>query len=150
MDFQAKIDADLKEAMKAREADRLGVIRMLKTALKNVALEKGGAEMRLDDTTALAVVRKEVKKRQDSVESFKKGNRPDLAAREEAELVVLNAYLPPPLEVSELEALVGECIRETGATSKAQMGQVMKLVNERAAGRADGRALSTAVNAQLA
>ena len=149
MDFQAQIDADLKEAMKAREADRLGVIRMLKTALKNAALEKGGAEARLDDATAMAVVRKEVKKRQDSVESFKKGNRADLAAKEEAELEVLNRYLPPPLTPTELEALVAECIGETGATSKAQMGQVMKLANERAAGRADGRALSAAVGAQL-
>ena len=149
MDFQARIDADLKEAMKARDADRLGVIRMLKTALKNVALENGGPETRLDDVAAMAVVRKEVKKRQDSVESFKKGNRPDLAAREEAELLVLNGDLPPPLSGSELESLVGDCIRETGATSKAQMGQVMKLANERAGGRADGRALSAAVNAQL-
>ena len=149
MDFQARIDEDLKEAMKARQADRLGVIRMLKSALKNAAIEKGGAEARLDDAGAMAVVRKEVKKRQDSVESFKKGNRPDLAAKEEAELAVLAAYLPEPLSPAETDALVADCIRETGATSRAQMGAVMKLATERAAGRADGKALSGAVSAAL-
>jgi len=149
MDFQARIDDDLKAAMKARQADRLGVIRMLKTALKNVAIEKGGAETRLDEATAMAVVRKEAKKRQDSIEGFKKGNRPDLAEREEAELAVLAAYLPQPLPATELTVLVNECIAETGATSKAQMGIVMKLATERAAGRVDGRALSAAVGAQL-
>lgn len=149
MDFQARIDDDLKAAMKARQADRLGVLRMLKSALKNAAIEKGGAEARLDDAAALAVVRKEAKKRQDSIEGFRKGHRPDLAAKEEAELEILNTYLPQPLTPAELESLVTECIRETGATSKADMGRVMKVANERAAGRADGKTLSAAVSAQL-
>lgn len=149
MDFQARIDEDLKEAMKARQADRLAVVRMLKSAIKNAAIEKGGADTRLDDASAFAVVRKEVKKRQDSIESFHKGNRPDLAAREQSELEVLNAYLPPPLSPAELDALVAECVRESGATSKAQMGVVMKLATARAEGRADGKALSAAVNAKL-
>ena len=149
MDFQARIDEDLKDAMKARQTDRLAVVRMLKTALKNAAIEKGGADARLDDATALAVVRKEFKKRQDSIEGFKKGNRPDLAEKEEAELKILERYLPQPLAPAELTALVNECIAETGATSKVHMGAVMKLATERAAGRADGRALSAAVGAQL-
>ena len=149
MDFQARIDEDLKKAMKARETDKLAVLRMLKSGLKNAAIELGGADTRLDDATALAVVRKEVKTRHDAVEGFRKGQRPELAAREEAELDILDAYLPQALSSGELEALVADCIRETGATSKAQMGAVMKLANARAAGRVDGKALSAAVSSQL-
>lgn len=149
MDFQSRIDQDLKEAMKARQAERLGVIRMLKSALKLASIEQGGMEARLDDAAALAIVRKELKKRQDAVEGFEKGNRPDLAAKEKAEAEILREYLPQPLTEAEMQALVAGVIAELGATSKAQMGQVMKLATERAAGRADGRALSTAVGAQL-
>ena len=149
MDFQARIDQDLKEAMKARETERLAVLRMLKSAVKNAAIEKSGADGRLDDASAYAVVRKEVKKRQDSIESFQKGNRADLAAREESELAVLKRYLPAPLSPAEIDALVAECITESGATSKAGMGAVMKLATARAAGRVDGKALSAAVNNQL-
>jgi uncharacterized protein YqeY len=149
MNFQAKIDQDLKEAMKAKQADRLAVIRMLKSALKNLAIEKGGIDFVLDDLTALSVVRKELKKRQDSIEGFEKGNRPDLAAKEKMEAEILAGYLPQPLTPDEVSALVKEVIAEAGATSKAQMGAVMKLATERAAGRADGKALSAAVNAQL-
>ena len=149
MSFQAKIDQDLKEAMKAKQAERLAVIRMLKSALKNLAIEKGGIDFVLDDLPALSVVRKELKKRQDSIEGFEKGNRPDLAAKEKAEAEILSGYLPQPLTPDEVTALVKEVIAEAGATSKAQMGAIMKLATERAAGRADGKALSTAVNAQL-
>lgn len=149
MDFQARIDSDLKEAMKARQPERLNVLRMLKSSLKNAAIELGGAEARLDEDAASAVLRKEVKKRQDSIEGFTKGNRPELAAKEVSELEYLTVYLPAQLSPAELDALVAECIAEAGATSKAQMGAVMKLVNSRAAGRADGRALSAAVSAKL-
>ena len=149
MSFQARIDQDLKEAMKAQQAERLGVIRMLKAALKNVAIEKGGIAFILSDTDALAVVRKEMKKRQDSIESFTAGGRPELAAKEQSEAAILAAYLPQALPPEELSALVAACIAETGATSKAQMGAVMKLANERAAGRVDGKALSAAVGAIL-
>lgn len=149
MDFQTRIDNDLKEAMKAREADRLGVLRMLKSALKMASIEQGGAEARLDDPAALAVVRKELKKRQDSIAGFEKGNRPELAAKEKGEAEILQAYLPEPLSPEELQALVAGVVAELGATSKAQMGQVMKVANERAAGRADGKALSAAVGAVL-
>ena len=149
MSFQAQIDQDLKEAMKARQTERLAVIRMLKSALKNTAIEKGGIHFELDDATALAVVRKELKKRQDSIEGFEKGNRPELAAKEKSEAEILAAYLPQPLSPEETSALVSSVIAELGATSKAQMGAVMKLATERAAGRADGKALSTAVASQL-
>jgi uncharacterized protein YqeY len=149
MSFQAQIDQDLKEAMKAKQAERLAVIRMLKASLKNAAIEKGGMEFVLDDATAMAIVRKELKKRQDSIEGFEKGNRPDLAAKEKAEAEILQGYLPKPLTPDEITALVAAAITEAGATSKAQMGAVMKVATERAAGRADGKALSAAVAAQL-
>ena len=149
MSFQERIDNDLKEAMKARQAERLGVLRMLKSSLKNLAIEKGGIAFVLSEPDALAVVRKELKKRQDSIESFTKGNRPELAAKEKAESEILEAYLPQALSADELRQLVVAAIAEAGATSKAQMGAVMKIAVERAAGRADGKALSAAVSAAL-
>ena len=149
MSFQARIDNDLKEAMKARQAERLGVLRMLKAALKNASIEKGGMNFELTDADAMAVVRKEMKKRQDSIESFTKGARPELAAKETAEAEVLAAYLPQTLSPEELTQLVAASIAEAGATSKAQMGAVMKLAVEKSAGRADGKALSAAVAAAL-
>ena len=149
MKFQEQIDHDLKEAMKARQAEKLAVLRMLKAALKNTAIEKGGADAVLDDAEALAVVRKQVKQRQDSVEGFEKGGRPELAATERAEIEFLNAYLPKQLPPEELTALVKEAIAEAGATSKAQMGAVMKIAQAKAAGRADGKALSQEVQKLL-
>ena len=149
MTFQARIDQDIKAAMMARETAKLGVLRMLKTSLMNAAIEKGGAGSTLDDTEALAIVRKEVKKRQDSVEAFEKGGRPEMAASEKAEIEILNAYLPQQLSAAELEALVKAAIAEAGATSKKDMGVVMKLVNAKSAGRADGRTLSAEVQKQL-
>ena len=149
MKFQERIDQDLKEAMKARQAERLAVMRMLKAALKNAAIEKGGADAVLDDAEALAVVRKQVKQRQDSVEGFEKGGRPELAAKEKAEMEVLNAYLPKQLSPEELTAVVKAAIAEAGATSKAQMGAVMKIAQAKATGRADGRTLSQEVQKLL-
>ena len=149
MSFQERIDNDIKAAMKARQAEKLNVLRMLKTALKNLSIEKEGLNFVLSDVDALAVVRKELKKRQDSIESFTKGNRPELAAKEKSEAEILETYLPQALSVEELKELVAAAIAEAGATSKAQMGAVMKIAVERAAGRADGKALSAAVNAAL-
>jgi len=149
MTSQARIDQDIKAAMMARDTAKLGVLRMLKTSLMNAAIEKGGAGSTLDDTEALAIVRKEVKKRQDSVEAFEKGGRPEMAASEKAEIEILNAYLPQQLSAAELEALVKAAIAEAGATSKKDMGAVMKLVNAKSAGRADGRTLSAEVQKHL-
>ena len=149
MDFQDRIDADIKEAMKAKQTMRLGVLRMLKSALKNVAIELGGADVHLDEAAAQAVLRKEAKKRQDSIEGFLSGGRPELAEKEREELAFLADYLPKPLSADELDALVSGAIAELGATSKASMGQVMKLATEKAAGRVDGRSLSAAVSAKL-
>ena len=149
MTLQQQIDNDLKEAMKAKDAVRLGVVRMLKSALKNIAIEKGGPAATLEDTEVLATVRKQVKQRLDSIEGFEKGGRPELAAKERVEMEVLAAYLPKALTPEEVTALVKEAIAEAGATSKAQMGAAMKAATAKAAGRVDGKALSQEVQRQL-
>ena len=147
MTIQEQIDADLKDAMRAKNATRLGVLRGLKSALKYSAIEK--ADAGLDDAAATQVIRKQVKQRQDSIESFEKGGRPELAAKEKEELEILNAYLPKGLSAEELSAMVRDTIAEVGATSKAQMGAVMKALQAKVAGRADGKTLSTEVQRQL-
>ena len=149
MTLQERIDSDLKDAMRAKDAARLGVLRMLKSALKYSAIEKSGPEAQLDDSEATQVIRKQVKQRQDSIESFEKGSRPELAAKEKDELAILQAYLPQGLSVDELAKIVGETIQELGATSRAQMGAVMKALQGKVAGRADGKTLSQEVQRQL-
>jgi uncharacterized protein YqeY len=149
MTLQEKIDSDLKEAMRAKEAERLSVLRMVKSAMMNAAIEKHGAGGKLADSDAIAVLRKQVKQRHDSVAGFEKGGRPELADKERREIEILSGYLPLPLTAEEVASIVQAAIAETGASSKAQMGQVMKIVNEKAAGRADGRTLSEAVQRAL-
>jgi len=149
MTLPERIDSDLKEAMKAKDTARLGVLRMLKSALKYSAIEKSGTEGQLDDAEATQVIRKQVKQRQDSIESFEKGGRPELAAKEKEELAILQSYLPQSLSADELAKVVSETIREVGATSKAQMGVVMKALQTKVAGRADGKTLSQEVQRQL-
>ena len=149
MTLQSQVDSDIKDAMRARETVRLNALRMLKAAMKNAAIEKGGAEAVLEDSEATAVIRKQIKQRQDSVEGFEKGGRLELAAAETAEIAVLSAYLPQSLSPDEITALVTEAIAESGATSKRQMGAVMKIVTAKAAGRADGKTLSVAVQKLL-
>ncbi len=150
MTIQERVDSDLKDAMRAKEANKLGVLRMLKSAMKYAAIEKAGAEGQLDDAEAAQVIRKQVKQRQDSIESFEKGGRPELAAKEKKEVEMLNAYLPKGMDAEELSAMVRETIAEVGATSKAQMGAVMKAMQTKIAGRADGKTLSQEVSRQLA
>src|SRR5689334_7774947 len=106
MSLQQQVDNDIKEAMKAKQAERLGVLRMLKASIKNVAIEKGGPDKPVDDTEVLALIRKQVKQRQDSIDGFEKGNRPELAAKEKGEMEILNTYLPQPLAPEALAALV--------------------------------------------
>ena len=149
MTLQSQVDNDIKDAMRARDTVRLNALRMLKTAMKNAAIEKGGAEAVLDDVEAAVVIRKQIKQRQDSVEGFEKGGRPELAAGESAEIAVLSAYLPKNLSPDEVTALAKEAIAEAGATSKQHMGAVMKIAIAKAAGRADGKTLSMAVQKLL-
>jgi uncharacterized protein YqeY len=145
-----QITEDMKNAMRAKDALTLNTVRMLKSAIKNAAIEKGGASAELTDPEILAVIRKENKKRLDSIDQFEKANREDLAAKEREELAVLEKYLPQPLSEAEIVKLVDEVIAELDATSKKEMGQVMKVLQERTAGRADGKLLSQTVMGKLA
>ncbi|HEY5792884.1 MAG TPA: GatB/YqeY domain-containing protein [Chthoniobacterales bacterium] len=149
MSLNQQIDNDLKDAMRAKDAVKLGVVRILKSAVKYAAIEKHGAEGQLEDPEVVAVIRKQIKQRQDSIESFEKAGRVELAAGEKNEMAILEGYLPKALAAEELAALVAAAIAEAGATSKQQMGAVMKIANLKAAGRADGRALSAEVQKQL-
>jgi uncharacterized protein YqeY len=149
MTLQKRLDSDLRDAMRARDAAKLGVLRMLKSALKYVAIEKSGAEAELSDTEAIQVIRKQAKQRQDSIESFEKGGRAELAAKEKEELSILQSYLPQAMSADELGKVVRETIAEVGVSSKAQMGAVMKALQTKVAGRADGKTLSQEVSRQL-
>ena len=150
MTIQEEIDGDLKDAMRARDAARLSVLRMVKSALMNAAIEKIGAAGVLSDFEAVAVIRKQVKQRLDSIQSFETGGRPELAAKERKEIEFLTAYLPKPLGENEIQQIVNDSIAQIGATSKAQMGAVMKIATEKAEGRVDGKTLSQAVQKALA
>jgi uncharacterized protein YqeY len=149
MSIQERIDSDLKEAMRAKDTTTLAVLRMLKSALKYGAIAKSGAEAELSDAEAFQVIRKQAKQRQDSIESFEKGGRVELAQKEQKELSILNDYLPQAMSADEVAQTVRETIAEVGATSKAQMGAVMKAVQAKVAGRVDGKTLSQEVSRQL-
>ena len=147
--FNEKLAEDLKDAMRAKDTVAMSSLRALKSAIKYAAVEKLGADGELSDADALAVVRKQLKQRRDSVEQFTAGNRADLAEKELAEIAILERYLPAAMSEAEVQQLVDTVIAELGATGKQQMGQVMKVLQERSAGRADGKALSQAVSAKL-
>ena len=149
MTLQERVDADLKEAMRAKDTTKLGVLRMLKSGLKYAAIAKSGAEAELSDAEAAQVIRKQAKQRQDSIESFEKNGRAELAKKEKEELSILNEYLPQPMSGDEVSKIVRETIAEAGATSRAQMGAVMKALQAKVAGRVDGKALSAEVSRQL-
>ena len=149
MTLQQRVDSDLKEAMRAKHATKLGVLRMLKSALKYAAIAKSDAEAELSDAEAVQVIRKQAKQRQDSIESFEKGGRAELADKEKEELAILKTYLPQGMSPDELAKVVRETIAELGVTSKAQMGAVMKALQAKAGGRADGKTLSSEVARQL-
>lgn len=135
--------------MRAKDTTKLGVLRMLKSALKYAAIAKSDAEADLNDAEASQVIRKQVKQRQDSIESFEKGGRAELAAKEKEELAILSGYLPQQMNADEISKVVRETIAAAGATSRAQMGAVMKALQAKVAGRVDGKALSAEVQKQL-
>jgi uncharacterized protein YqeY len=133
--------------MKARDAQRLVALRMLKAALMNREVERGRA---LGEDEARQVVSAQVKQRRDSIEQFTKGGRKDLADKETAEIVVLEGYLPPAVDTAELERLVDKAIGSTGATSAKDMGKVMKVVMADLAGQTvDGKAVNELVRRKL-
>ncbi|MFM7103198.1 MAG: GatB/YqeY domain-containing protein [Verrucomicrobiota bacterium] len=147
MSLQSRLQDALKAAMLARDAERTGALRLLKSAFGYVQIEKKTDE--LADPEALVVVQREAKKRRDAIEEYERGGRPELAAKERAELRVIEEFLPQPLSPAELEELVKAAIAEAGAVSKKDLGAVMKIATARAAGRADGRGLSAAAGRLL-
>jgi uncharacterized protein len=147
MTLPERLTQEIKTAMLAKDADRLSTLRLLKSAVGYVQIERKSES--LSDADGIAIVQKEVKKRRDAIEQFEKGGRTELAAREKQEITVLESFLPKPLSTAELDELVRAAIQETGATSKKQMGQVIKAVQAKAAGRADGQTISGLVGKLL-
>jgi len=141
-----QVRADLTESMKARSAERTSVLRMLQSSIKNEQIE---VKHDLSDEETMVVIRKAVKQRQDSIEQYTKGNRPELAAKEQSELEILKTYLPPELSDEELEAGVREIVAATGAQSKKDMGKVMKEAAAKFKGRADGKKIQEIVSKLL-
>jgi uncharacterized protein YqeY len=148
-DIATQISEDIKTAMRAKDSVALNSLRALKSALTNAAIEKGGLGTELDEPEALAVVRKQIKQRQDSIEQFEKAGRAELAENEKAEIAILSKYLPAALSPEQIDGIVNQAILETGATSKADMGKAMKRAQELSEGRADGKLLSAAVMKRL-
>ncbi len=147
MSLKQQIISDLTSSMKAQDAPRTSTLRMVKAAVMNREIEKGGE---MDDEEMGKLLRSLVKQRRDSVEQYEKGNRPELAAKEQTEIEVIEAYLPQAASREEIEAAVATAISETEASSMKDMGRVMKAVQAALAGKnADGRTLSEIVKARL-
>ena len=149
-DTTQRISDDIKTAMRAKDSTALNALRALKSAMTNAAIEKGGLGTVLDEPEILAVIRKQIKQRQDSIEQFEKAGRAELAANEKAEIAILSAYLPAALTEEQIAEIVEQAVAETGAASKADMGKAMKRAQELSEGRADGKLLSAAVMKRLA
>jgi uncharacterized protein YqeY len=147
MNSQERLQQEIKSAMLAKDADRLSALRMLKSAIGYTQIEKKTET--LSEPDFVAVVQKEVKKRRDSIEQFEKGGRQELADKEKKEILVLETFLPKALAPEELEQLVKATIQELGATSKKDMGPVIKSVQAKVAGRADGKTISGLVGKLL-
>jgi uncharacterized protein YqeY len=146
--LKERIDADLKDAMRSKNELTTSVLRMLKSAVKYKEVEPGASA--LDDAGIEKVISGLIKQRRDSVDQYKAGGREDLAQKEEAEITILQNYLPKQLSADELRAEVAAAIAAVGAKSAKDMGAVMKAVQPKVQGRAEGRAISEEVKAQLA
>ncbi|MDT7944582.1 MAG: GatB/YqeY domain-containing protein [Dehalococcoidia bacterium] len=145
--LKEQLAEDLKEAIRQRDEARKTAIRMLTWAIKNAEVEKGRP---LEDHEVLSLVQKEIRRRLESIEQFRKGNRPDLVEKEEAELKVLQAYLPPPMTREEVAEVARQVMAEVGARSPRDKGKVMPILIQRLAGRADGRLINEVVSELLA
>jgi len=148
MTLAEKIDADIKEAMKARDAIKLSTLRMLKAGMKNLEIEKKAEK--LEDKDVMGIISKQVKQHKDSIDGFTKGNRQDLVDKETAELKILESYMPKMMPADELKVIVKSAIAVVGAKGRADMGKVMKAAMEEAKGAADGKMLSQIVSEELA
>ncbi len=149
MGLRERLDADLKAAMKEKDELKLSVVRMLKSAVKYREVE-GEKAITLDEAGILQVVATEIKRRRDSVEQYRVGKREDLARREEAEIAILQGYLPAQLSEAELRAKVDEVVTRVGAKGPKDMGAVMKALMPEVQGRAEGKAVSDLVKQRLA
>lgn len=146
MTLTERIEKDYISAYKAKDALRLGVLRLLKTAAKNLQVE---LRRPVEDGELLDLVMKQAKQRMDSIEQFRSAGREDLASKEEAELGVIREYMPQPLSAEELAAAIDAAVVASGATSMQDMGKVMASIMADYKGRVDGKALSAAVRARL-
>ena len=147
MSLKLRITDDMKAAMRAKETARLGTIRLLLAAIKQKEVDE---RIELDDAAVSSIVEKLIKQRKDSISQFQAAGRDDLVAAEQAELIVLQVYLPEQLSAAEVEAAVAAAIAESGATSAKDMGKVMGLLKSRIAGRADMGQVSALIKARLA
>ena len=146
MSLKARVTDDMKNSMRAKDTARLGTIRLLLAAIKQREVDE---RIELDDAAVSSIVEKLIKQRKDSISQFQTAGRDDLVALEQAELVVLQAYLPEQLSSAEVEAAVVAAIAESGASSARDMGKVMGLLKSRLAGRADMGQVSALIKAQL-
>ena len=147
MSLKERITDDMKTAMRAKDSERLGTIRLLQSAMKQKEVDE---RIELDDTAIVAIVDKMIKQRKDSIAAFEQAARQDLVDKEKAELAVLSAYLPERLSAQELSEAVQAIVKELGASGPGDMGKVMGAVKTRLAGKADMGAVSAAVKAALA
>jgi uncharacterized protein YqeY len=147
MTLKERITEEMKAAMRAGEKERLAGIRMIQAAIKQREVDE---RIQLDDAQVLSIIEKMIKQRREAITQFEAGGRADLVAKETAEIVQLQAYMPAQLSADELAALIGAAIAETGAASIKDMGKVMALVKSRAAGRADMGAVGALIKARLA
>ena len=146
MSLKDRVTEDMKAAMRAKDAERLGTIRMITAAIKQREVDE---RITLDDAQVLAVIEKMIKTRKESVAQFQSGGRDDLVAKENKEIELLQGYMPAQLSETELDALVAEAIAQSGAASIKDMGKAMALLKQKAQGRADMGAVSAKLKAKL-
>jgi uncharacterized protein YqeY len=146
MTLKERITEDMKAAMRSGERERLGVIRLITSAIKQREVDE---RIVLDDTQVLSVLEKMIKQRKESVAQFQAGNRQDLVDKENAEITLLQGYMPSQLSDVELDSLIGEAIASTGAGSIKDMGKVMAIIKSKAQGRADMAAVGAKIKAKL-
>lgn len=149
MSLSEKITSDIKDAMRAKDSTKLAVLRSLKTALTNYTIERYGADGELEASEDIGVVRTAIKQRQDSIEKFKAAGRNELAEQEKLEADILEEYLPTAMTEDEISKLIEDTIQEVGASSRKDMGQVMKLLQNKTQGRVDNKTLSSGVMDRL-
>jgi uncharacterized protein len=146
MSLKERITEDMKAAMRAKDSERLGTIRMVTAAIKQREVDE---RIQLDDTQVLSVLEKMIKQRKESIAQFTAGGREDLAAKENKEIELLQTYLPAQLSEAELDALVADAVAKSGATSIKEMGKAMALLKQSAQGRADMGVVSAKLKAKL-